>query len=53
MIYGIIFILCVVISWQWVKAIDNMKNLHPDYKGEDQLIQCEWLFYLVDSRLGW
>ena len=37
MIYGIIFILCVVISWQWVKAIDNIKNLHPDYEGEDFL----------------
>ncbi len=35
MIYGIIFILCVVISWKWFQGIENMKNLHPDYEGED------------------
>jgi len=25
----------VFIVYKWVKGIENMKNLHPDYKGED------------------
>jgi hypothetical protein len=37
MIYGIILVLCVIIALEWVEAIDNMKNLHPDYEGEDFL----------------
>jgi len=27
----------ILISWIWVKGIDNMKKNHPDYKGEDFL----------------
>jgi len=26
-----------LISWAWVKGIDNMKEKHPEYKGEDFL----------------
>ena len=26
-----------IISWLWVRGIDNMKKNHPDYKGEDFL----------------
>ena len=39
MITGIIITLIVVIliSIMWVRGIDNMKNKHPDYKGEDFL----------------
>jgi len=25
----------VFVAYRWVKSIDNMKNLHPEYKGED------------------
>jgi hypothetical protein len=26
-----------LLSWGWVKGIDDMKENHPDYKGEDWL----------------
>ena len=35
--FAIIFIIVAIISWRWVKAIDYMKENHPDYKGEDFL----------------
>jgi hypothetical protein len=25
----------VFVAYKWAKGIENMKNLHPDYKGED------------------
>ena len=25
----------VFIAYKWAMGIENMKNLHPDYKGED------------------
>lgn len=31
------FVLVCIISWAWVKGIDNMKENHPDYKGEEFL----------------
>lgn len=31
------FIITAVISYLWVRAINNMKKSHPDYKGEDFL----------------
>jgi len=31
------FLISLIISILWVRAIDNMKNSHPDYKGEDFL----------------
>lgn len=36
-VFVIIFIISGVISFIWVKGIDNMKNNHPNYKGEDFL----------------
>lgn len=33
----ICFIFASIISIVWVRLIDNMKNNHPDYKGEDFL----------------
>ena len=26
-----------VLAWAWVRGINNMKDNHPDYKGEDFL----------------
>ena len=32
---GCSFIMAAIVSFFWVKGIDNMKENHPDYKGED------------------
>jgi hypothetical protein len=32
-----IFVSLVIICWAWATGIDNMKEKHPDYKGEDFL----------------
>jgi hypothetical protein len=26
-----------LLAWAWVRGIDNMKDNHPDYKGDDFL----------------
>jgi hypothetical protein len=26
-----------LLAWAWIRGIDNMKDNHPDYKGEDFL----------------
>jgi hypothetical protein len=31
------FCFTALISWLWVRGIDNMKQNHPEYKGEDFL----------------
>ena len=31
------FIFISLISWAWASGIDEMKEKHPDYKGEDFL----------------
>ena len=36
-VYGIMFLVVVVIAIFWVRGIDNMMKNHPDYKGEDWL----------------
>jgi hypothetical protein len=36
-VYTIMVVIIAFISWRWVKAIDYMKENHPDYKGEDFL----------------
>jgi hypothetical protein len=36
-VFGIMFIIVAIISWQWVRGIDYMKKNHPDYKGDDFL----------------
>ena len=36
-VYLVMFLVTVIISYLWVRGIDNMKKNHPDYKGEDFL----------------
>jgi hypothetical protein len=36
-VYGIMFLVVVVIAVFWVRGIDNMMKNYPDYKGEDCL----------------
>jgi len=36
-LFFIMFCFTALISWLWVRGIDNMKQNHPDYKGEDFL----------------
>ena len=36
-VFLIMFVFITIISSLWVMAIDNMKENHPDYKGEDFL----------------
>lgn len=36
-VYLLMFVVTAVISYLWVRGIDNMKNKHPDYKGNDFL----------------
>jgi hypothetical protein len=31
------FFITAIISWLWVKGLTNMKENHPDYKGNDFL----------------
>jgi hypothetical protein len=35
LIFGIMFIVVLLISWRWVEGIDYMHKNHPDYKGND------------------
>lgn len=37
MIYLFLFIFVLIISIIWVEGISNMKEKHPDYKGNDFL----------------
>lgn len=34
---GICLLITIPIAILWVRGIDNMKEKHPDYKGEDFL----------------
>ena len=34
-VYLLEFIVTAIISYLWVRGIDNMAKSHPDYKGED------------------
>ena len=36
-VYLVMFVITAIISYLWVQGIDNMKNEHSDYKGEDFL----------------
>ena len=36
-VYLLMFFITAIISYLWVRGIDNMKKNHPDYKGEDFL----------------
>ena len=37
LVFIVMFIVTVLISWLWVRGISEMKHDHPDYKGEDFL----------------
>jgi hypothetical protein len=34
-VFAIMFIVVLFISWRWVEGIDYMQKNHPDYKGDD------------------
>jgi len=34
-VFVVMFIVVVFISWRWVVGIDYMMKNHPDYKGDD------------------
>jgi len=34
-VYLLMVIVVGIISYLWVRGIDNMKKNHPDYKGDD------------------
>jgi hypothetical protein len=34
-VYLLMVIVVGIISYLWVRGIDNMKKNHPDYKGEN------------------
>ena len=36
-IYLVMFVITAIISYLWVRGIDNMKKEHPDYNGDDFL----------------
>ena len=36
-VISFIVVFSALLSWAWVKGISNMKENHPDYKGEDFL----------------
>ena len=36
-VYLTMFVISGIISYLWVRGIDNMKKNHPDYKGDDFL----------------
>ena len=34
-VYLLMFFITAIISYLWVRGIDNMKKNHPDYNGEN------------------
>lgn len=36
-VISFIVVFSALLSWAWVKGISDMKENHPDYKGEDFL----------------
>lgn len=36
-VFLVMFIVVAIISYLWVRGIDNMHKNHPDYKGDDFL----------------
>ena len=37
LLFSIMFIFVAIISYLWVRGIDNMQRNHPNYKGDDFL----------------
>lgn len=52
-VFGLMFIIVAFISWRWVKAIDYMKENHPNYKGEDFLNWGDDDVTKAAGRDGW
>jgi hypothetical protein len=36
-VFIVMFVFIAILSYAWVKGISNMKENHPDYKGEEFL----------------
>jgi hypothetical protein len=36
-VFIVMFVFVAILSYAWVKGISNMKENHPDYKGEEFL----------------
>jgi len=36
-VFGTMFVFVAIISWLWVRGIDNMRENHPDYTGDEFL----------------
>lgn len=36
-VFGTMFVFVAIISWLWVRGIDNMRQNHPDYTGDEFL----------------
>jgi hypothetical protein len=34
-VFLLMFVVVAIISYLWVRGIDNMKKNHPDYNGEN------------------
>ena len=50
---GCSFIMAAIVSFFWVRGIDNMKENHPDYKGEDFLDWGDDDVSKIAGRDGW
>ena len=52
-VYLFMFAAIALLSWAWVRGIDNMKENHPDYKGEDFLNWGDDDVTKTAGRDGW
>lgn len=52
-VYLFMFAAIALLSWAWVNGIDNMKENHPDYKGEDFLNWGDDDVTKTAGRDGW
>ena len=50
---GCSFIMAAIVSFFWVRGIDDMKENHPDYKGEDFLEWGDDDVSKIAGRDGW
>lgn len=48
-----IFSATALLSWVWVKAINQMKENHPDYKGYDLFDESDDSITKTAGRDGW
>ena len=50
---GCSFIMAAIVSFFWVRGIDDMKENHPNYKGEDFLEWGDDDVSKIAGRDGW